>query len=188
MNAPIADHSVRVAWASDASAIAALQVEVWQARLGGSVPADLLPTDPAQLEPAWHAALTAPGDARRRVLVALERNRVVGFVLTCPSQDPDCDPGSVGELSELTLAVDERGQGHGSRLVQAAVDTLIADRFTRAVTWIDSTDDPLRAFFASSGWEADGAHRELAPDDTSSMRVKQVRLHTTIAGSTSVEP
>ena len=184
MSATTADHSVRVAWASDAPAIAAVQVRAWRERLAGTVPDDLvselLPADPADLVPAWEAALTTPGDARRRVLVALDRHRVVGFALTSPAQDPDCDPVSVGEVSEITLDAAERRQGHGSRLVQAAVDTLVADRFTRAVTWLDSTDDVLRDFLTSSGWAADGAHRELGLDDTNAASTKQVRLHTAI--------
>ena len=59
------------------------------------------------------------------------------------------------------------------------MDTLPADGFTRAVWWIDSTDDALRDFVTESGWEPDGAHRELAPRPAST--VKQVRLHTSLA-------
>ena len=76
-----------------------------------------------------------PKDARNRVLVALERNRVVGFAITSPAADPDCDPVADAELMELTVDPGERGKGHGSRLLQAAVDTMRADRFTRAVLW-----------------------------------------------------
>ena len=77
------------------------------------------------------------------MLVALERNRVVGFALTSPAVDPDCDPVADGELAEVTLDPAERAKGHGSRLLQAAVDTLAADRFTRAVTWVNAGDDAL---------------------------------------------
>lgn len=180
MNAPTADVSVRVAWADDAPAIAALQVRTWSRVYADLAPLDSLPSDPAELEPVWLAALTRPEDARNRVLVALERHRTVGFVLTSAAQDPDCDPVVVGEMSELTLDVDEHGKGHGSRLLQAAVDTLVADRFTRAVTWVASTDDALRTFLTEAGWAPDGAHRELAIDDAGSRSVKQVRLHTAI--------
>ncbi len=65
------------------------------------------------------------------MLVALERNRVLGFALTSPAGDPDCDPVADGEISEFTVDPAERGKGHGSRLLQAGVDTLLADRFTR---------------------------------------------------------
>ena len=58
------------------------------------------------------------------------------------------------------------------------VDTLRADRFTRATTWLTSTDDARREFLVGSGWAADGAHRELDLHGDGSVRVKQVRLHT----------
>jgi GNAT superfamily N-acetyltransferase len=85
---------------------------------------------------------------------------------------------SDGELAELTFDPDERGRGHGSRLLQAAVDTMRADRFTRAVTWAMANDDALRAFLTEAGWAPDTAHRELALDAEAGPRVKQVRLHT----------
>jgi ribosomal protein S18 acetylase RimI-like enzyme len=114
------------------------------------------------------------------VLVALERNRVVGFALTSPATDPDCDPVADGELTDLTVDPAERGRGHGSRLLQAAVDTLAADRFTRAVTWTTATDDALRDFLAAAGWAPDTAHRELDLDGSGATTVKQVRLHVAI--------
>lgn len=180
MSAPSADVSVRVAWADDAPAIAAVQVRAWKSDWAGTVPADRLPDDPRVLEPVWRNALVSPGDARRRVLVALERDRLVGFVLTGPATDPDCDQVVVGEMTDLTVEPGERGAGHGSRLLQAAVDTLVADRFTTAVTWVGSRDDALRTFLTDAGWDADGAHRELALDEDAATGVRQVRLHTAI--------
>ncbi len=179
-NAPTADVSVRIAWADDADAIAAVQVRAWQVLYADVVPADALPSDPGPVADAWRAALGKPADARNRVLVALERNRVTGFALTSPAGDPDADPIADGELSELTLDPPERGKGHGSRLLQAAVDTLAADRFTRAVTWVIASDDKQRRFLTDAGWAPDGAHRELDLDGTGTTTVKQVRLHTSI--------
>ena len=74
----------------------------------------------------------------------------------------------------------ERGKGHGSRLLQAVVDTLRADRFSRAVTWTIASDDALRTFLVDAGWGADSAHRELDLDGTGATTVKQVRLHTAL--------
>ncbi|WP_101524091.1 GNAT family N-acetyltransferase [Nocardioides houyundeii] len=180
MNSPTADVSVRIAWADDATAIAALQVVAWPALYDGLVPPDALPQDAEALAPVWRQALSRPADARNRVLVALERNRVVGFALTSPAGDPDCDPIADGEIAEITLHPEERRKGHGSRLLQAAVDTLVADRFTRAVTWVSARDDALRTFLVEAGWAPDGAHRELALDGAETSGLKQVRLHTAI--------
>ena len=182
---PGADVSVRVAWADDADAIAAVQVRAWPEMYAGLLPADVLPTDVEEVALQWRQALVRPTDARHRALVALERNRVVGFALTSPAGDPDCDPVADGELGELTLDPAERAKGHGSRLLQAAVDTLAADtlaadRFTRAVTWVNVGDDALRTFLTEAGWAPDTAHRELDLDGTGTTTVKQVRLHTAI--------
>ena len=176
----MSDVSVRVAWADDAEAIAALQAEAWRTSYAELLPAagELRAADFAEV---WREALAKPGDARNRALVALERNRVVGFAVTAPASDPDSDPVTDGELMEFTIAAGERGKGHGSRLLQAAVDTLAADRFTRAVTWTVASDDDLRAFLSSAGWAPDTAHRELDLDGTGTTTVKQVRLHTSIA-------
>lgn len=178
---PSADVSVRVAWAEDAAAVAALQLRAWPRMYADVLPPEAFPAGPEALEAAtrtWERSLARPTDARQRVLVALERNRVVGFALTGPATDPDCDPVADGELSELVLDPDEHRQGHGSRLLQAAVDTLRADRFTRAVTWLVASDDALRGFLDGAGWAPDGAHRELDLDGAGAVRVKQVRLHT----------
>jgi GNAT superfamily N-acetyltransferase len=178
---PSADVSVRVAWADDADAIAAVQVRAWPELYAGLLPAAAFPSDVEAVAAQWRRSLSRPADARHRVLVALERNRVVGFALTGPAADPDCDPVADGELAEVTLDPAERAKGHGSRLLQAAVDTLAADRFTRAVTWVNSGDDALRTFLADAGWAPDTAHRELDLDGTGATTVKQVRLHTAIA-------
>lgn len=177
----MSDVSVRVAWADDASAIAEVQVAAWRASYDGLLPAEVLDAlDATQLAAGWHEAMQHPPDARNRVLVALERNHVRGFCVTGPAEDPDADPVATGQLDDLTVAPEHRGNGHGSRLLQAAVDTLVADRFTLALTWLATTDDRTRSFLTGAGWAADGAHRTLDLRGDGSTTVKQIRLHTAI--------
>lgn len=178
MDSPTADVSVRVAWADDARAIAEVQVPAWREQYADLLPPAALEVD--QVAGVWHSSLSASRDARNRVLVALERNRVVGFAVTTPAADPDCDPVADGEVAELCVAPADRRHGHGSRLVQACADTLVADRFGRAVTWLNATDDAMRSFLADAGWAPDGAHRELDLRGDGEVRVKQVRLHTAL--------
>jgi GNAT superfamily N-acetyltransferase len=184
MSSPTADVSVRVAWADDAPAIAELQLRTWRDLYAGLLPDSALP-GPESVDTAtelWRESLgPSSKDARNRVLVALERNRVVGFAITTPAIDPDADPIADAELMEFTVDPTERGRGHGSRLLQAAVDTMQADRFQRAVLWALVSDDALRAFLTSAGWAPDGAHRELDLDGAGTTRVKQVRLHTALS-------
>jgi ribosomal protein S18 acetylase RimI-like enzyme len=180
VSSPTADVSVRVAWADDAAAIAALQAQAWRTTYAGVLPQAALDLDPESMARTWAEALRAPKDARNRVLVALERNRVTGFAVVGPAADPDCDPVADAELRELAVAPDDRRRGHGSRLLQAVADTLVADRFRRAVTWVLSDDDELRRFLTEAGWAPDSAHRELDLDGTGETTVKQVRLHTAL--------
>ena len=175
-----ADVSARLAWPDDASAMAQIQVEAWRRNYAELISsADLAALDPEQLAERWAMTISSPKEARMRVLVALERADVRGFTLVHPSYDPDSNQIADGEIGEFIIDPEHQREGHGSRLLQAAVDTFTADKFTRAVWWVGSTDDALRRFVSESGWEPDGAHRELAADDGST--VKQIRLHTSLA-------
>lgn len=179
---PTADVSVRVAWGDDAAAIAGVQVRAWKQEYAGLLPQEILDDlQPDDFAEAWHASLARPQDARNRVLVALERNTVRGFAVTGPAGDPDADPVAEGEVLELTVDPEHTREGHGSRLAQASAETLRADRFVRALTWLNSTDDARRAFLTEAGWATDGAHRELDLHGDGSVRVKQVRLHTDLS-------
>ena len=181
---PTADVSVRVGWADDATGIAEVQVRAWRQAYAGLLPEEVVAAmDPSDFAAAWHTSLNHPKDARNRVLVALERNTIRGFAITAPAEDPDCDPILDGEVSEFTVDPEHNRHGHGSRLLQACADTLRADRFTRAVLWLNSTDDVLRGFLAEAGWAADGAFRELDLHGDGSVTVKQVRLHTDLSES-----
>ncbi|MCW2847118.1 MAG: GCN5-related N-acetyltransferase [Marmoricola sp.] len=178
---PSADVSARIAWSEDAPAIAAVQVRAWRTSYADLLPADVLASlEPEQLAEGWRQALGKPQDARNRVLVSLERNLVTGFLVTGPASDPDCDPIKVGELADLTVDPHKRRAGHGSRLLQAGVDTLLADRFELGVTWLQAGDDALREFLTSAGWGPDGAHRTLDLVGDGTTTVKQVRLHTAL--------
>jgi GNAT superfamily N-acetyltransferase len=172
---PGPDHSVRLAWSSDAEQIVAIALREWQRHYDSTAE---LP-EPAALINQWHRIIEAPPDARIRVLVALDRTAVRGAALIHPCHDSDADQVADAEIGEFLVASEHARLGHGSRLLQACVDTARADRFTRLVWWLHSTDDATRAFATSAGWGPDGAFRELADDEGHT--IKQVRLHTSIA-------
>ena len=179
MSSPVADVSVRIGWTEDAAAIGAVQVAAWRQAYAGLLPADVLTElDPAAFADRWRESMARPADARQRVLVALERAGVAGFAATAPADDPDADPVAVGEIAELAVHPDATKRGHGSRLLQACVDTLRGDRFRTGVFWLASTDDACRAFLTAAGWAPDGAHRELDLYGDGTVAVRQVRLHT----------
>lgn len=183
MPRPTADVSVRIGWEDDAPAIADVQVQTWRRAYADLLPAEVLDQlDADAFAERWRDSLARPKDARHRVLVALDRATVTGFAATAPASDPDSDPVSDGEIAELAVRPDATGRGHGSRLLQACVDTLRADRFATSVMWLASTDDECRRFLTSAGWAADGAHRELDLYGDGTVAVRQVRLHTDLTG------
>ncbi|WP_026927977.1 GNAT family N-acetyltransferase [Granulicoccus phenolivorans] len=178
---PTPEGFVRLALPGEAAAIAEIQRRSWA---GDADTGDLvaeLAVD--QLVRMWQTAILRPPLATFRVLVAVERTpgreRVTGFAALSPSSDPDSHEADDAEVEEFVIDPERRGHGHGSRLMQAVVDTLRADRFTRATWWIRATDDRLRTFLTGAGWDADGAHREVGTDD-GSIRIKQIRMHTGI--------
>lgn len=175
-----ADVSARLAWPTDAAAIAQVQIAAWRQDYADLLPAKVLQDlKVADFTNSWRATLERPQDARMRVLVALERATVRGFALVHPSKDPDTDEIVDAEVAEFVVDPLHRRVGHASRLLQASVDTVVADKFTQGLWWVGATNDVLREFVISTGWAADGAHREL--ESEAGTTVKQIRLHTTLA-------
>lgn len=176
---PHAD-SVRLALPAESWDIARVQRRAWGETDDPIALAMLSSIDLEGMAEVWHRAITRPPEARCRVLVAVAEGRVVGLATTLASQDPDADGSVDGAIDEFIVDPAARGHGHGSRLVNACVDTLRADGFNRARHWLRAGDDVRRKFLTDSGWAPDGAHREIGSDDET-IRVKQIRLHTAIA-------
>lgn len=179
------DQSVRVAWVADAPALGRVQARAWRSDFDGLLPREALDElDPEALAATWADALRRPPTAQHRVLVALDRNTVVGFAATGPAEDPDAHPGRDAEMTLLVIDPDHQRQGHGSRLLAAVVDTARADGFSRLTTWVLAQDDAVRSLLISAGWAPDGAHREMVTEQTSDDEdvpvARQVRLHTSV--------
>jgi ribosomal protein S18 acetylase RimI-like enzyme len=182
---------VRPARAGDAEPLARVQVASWLSTFAGIVPADLLAEltgseAEAVFRDRWREAITNPPTSRHYVLTAVTEGpprSVVGFVSAGPATDADRWPGTDGEVYELRVLPELSelsglsGQGHGSRLLHAAADTLAQDGFHTLCMWVLEADTALRGFLESSGWAADGARGEL--DVGTSVPV--IRLHTTIS-------
>jgi ribosomal protein S18 acetylase RimI-like enzyme len=177
---PIAD-SVRLAWPAEAASIAELQRRSWATQW----PADLAELMLAsvsltEMTDSWRSAIERPPQAAFRVLAATDGTRLVGFATTLPSPDEDADPSMDGAIDQFVVDPAAQHRGHGSRLLNACADTLRVDGFGRASCWVNANDEALRRFLTAAGWAADGATREIGPDDES-VRLKQVRLHTDLA-------
>ncbi|MCZ3390218.1 MAG: GNAT family N-acetyltransferase [Actinomycetia bacterium] len=184
----MADVFVRAARLIDAGGFAAVQRRSW---LAADTELRLPPPpDIDVMQRSWERAVMAPPSERHHTWVALESSAgaeiVVGAAALAPASDPDLDPTSCIELLVFTVDPAHRGQGHGSRLLTAALQTATAAGEREAVVWLAGGDDLLRRFLESAGWAADGAHRTLATDsdDEDAARLRQVRLGTVLASDT----
>lgn len=176
---PQADASVRTARPNDAPAVGLVQAYVWQAEY-----ADLL--DPDTLEAltgprfgaVWRQSLEKPPSPRHRLLVACAGPQVVGYVALGPTQDePGLPPGTTGIILDGGVHPEGRRGGHGSRLLNAAVDTLRAgdDSLEAITTWVLADAQATRAFLQTAGFEPDGAWRDRVVSDDG-RTAREVRL------------
>lgn len=185
MTTPVPDAAVRTAGEADAEEIARVQYASWEA--------DLLPLltaraaegiDPGAIAAAWRSSLAAPPSVRHRALIATEAGRTVGAVALAPT-DPADGPAIdavpehpaetvVADLVMLSVEPAARRRGHGSRLLNAAVDTARANSFEEIQAWVPSADEATVTFLETAGLHRDGARRaRLIEADTT---VEEVRL------------
>jgi GNAT superfamily N-acetyltransferase len=174
-----ADTSVRPAQPQDAEEIARIQVVTWRTAYRSALPAAVLDEWDAEAATAsWRSAIASPPTPGHGVLVALERNTVVGFAAFGPAE---LTPGEVadpaGPTAELsTLLVEPRWgrRGHGSRLLAAVSDVVRAGGAARLQVWLLETDRVSQGFYESAGWGPDGWARTL---DTGGDPLREIRWH-----------
>jgi GNAT superfamily N-acetyltransferase len=175
-----AEVSVRPARPDDAEDIARVQAIAWRAAYRSLLPAAVLDDwDEAVAADAWRAAITAPPTPAHGVLVALERDLVVGFTAYGPAEltgDERPDPaGPTTEVAPLLVEPRWGRRGHGSRLLAAVADLARANGTARLQVWLPEADTVSARFFESAGWAADGWARTL---DTGGEPLREVRWHT----------
>lgn len=168
---PLADASVRTARVTDAPAVGLVQALVWQEAFAGVLPAEALEQfEGPAFAAAWRRSLEDPPSPVHRLLVACAGAQVVGFAAIAPTAE-----SGVGELLVLGVHPDARRAGHGSRLLNAAADTLRAHDRTELHAWVPAADEPTRAFLSASGLGPDGAWRDRVVDPEGAT-LREVRL------------
>jgi GNAT superfamily N-acetyltransferase len=177
------ESGVRLARTSDVDGIADVNVRSWRHRFTGILPDPVLAAlDARDLAMVWASGILNPPTPGHRLLVAVEGPDVVGYAAIGPSQDPDAQPHSV-ELLALEVDPGREREGHGSRLVAAAVDHARAASADTVLVWCLLADEPRRAYLQSAGWGPDSAYRDLSVgwDDAGEEQVvREVRLVTGI--------
>ncbi len=183
--AAIADTFVRAARGSDADALADLQLGCWREAYADVLPPQALAAvtaDRPGVAERWRASVEEPPGPRYHVLVAVAGAAVVGSAALAPAEESaDLNPAVVGEVLVLQVDLAHRRDGHGSRLLAAAIDHLRADGFVAAVSWLDRDDAATAELLGSTGWAPDGTTRTLDLDGDGTVVVHQVRWHTDLS-------
>jgi len=152
-----------------------VQASVWRAAYGNILPQEIVDQfDPASFARVWRDSLKTPPSSRHVLLVGCAGDQVVGFVAVGPNNDRDATEAS-GEVLALGVHPDARRQGHGSRLLNAAVDTLRGKGFQSMALWLLAQDEEMRAFLTTAGLNPDGAYRDRVIDDAGTL-AREVRL------------
>lgn len=145
--------TVRRATLADAGAIADVQVASWHWAYRGALPeATLAALDPAELSVWWRSVL---GDPERIVLVATERDDVLGFAHAASTDDDDRNEGT-GQLYALYLIRRAAGAGIGRILLERATDAMRTAGFVAATLWVLESNERARRFYERAGWSWDG--------------------------------
>lgn len=178
-----AEVHVRPALPEEAEDIARVQALAWRTAYRELLPAEMLDGwDETAAADSWRAAVTSPPTPGHRVLVALERTTVVGFVAYGPAELSEEEPASPdGPTNEvLALLVEPRWgrRGHGSRLLAAVADISRDTGAARLQMWVPEADRVTTRFLESAGWERDGWARTL---DTGGTPLREIRWQTLVA-------
>ncbi|MCV2488442.1 GNAT family N-acetyltransferase [Geodermatophilus sp. YIM 151500] len=184
-----AEVSVRPARPDDAAAIARVQELTWRTAYRDLLPAAVLDSwEATAAEATWRAAVVSPPTPGHGVLVALERQTVVGFAAYGPAELGAGErPSAEGPTTEVAaLLVEPRWgrRGHGSRLLAAVSDLAAATGAGRLQMWLPEQDAVSAGFLESAGWDRDGWARTL---DTGDVPLREVRWHTVLGSGSAVE-
>lgn len=173
---------MRTARTEDLPAIGAVQAQVWRDAFGELVePQTLAEFTPDAFEAAWRTSLPAPPSPVHRLLVATELDDVVGFVAVGPTEET-----GDGEILAGGVSPERRGHGHGSRLLNAAMDTLAANDIHHVRVRVVERNTPLVRFLAVAGFVASGGYADRVVTSTGDT-VREIELHTDSSASAEQE-
>lgn len=165
----------RDATASDAAALARIDVAAWQAGYRGLMPDDFLAgLDEERSTARWQWAFAKKPPL---VLVVEHDGEVVGACRYGESRDADAAP-CTGEVMALNVHPAAWRRGVGTELLQAVLERLRLLRFTAATLWVLDENSRARAFYEAAGFSKEGAER--TETDLIGSPLHEVRYRTTL--------
>lgn len=171
---------MRPARPADAGDVARVQAVAWRTAYRSLLPPAVLDEwDEDAAAQTWAAAIGTPPTPGHGVLVAIERDQVVGFAAFGPAEltaeEGGHPAGPTTEVAPLLVEPRWGRRGHGSRLLAAVADLARATGAARLQIWFPEEDRASARFFESAGWAPDGWARTL---DTGGVPLRELRWHT----------
>ncbi|QSB04316.1 GNAT family N-acetyltransferase [Natronoglycomyces albus] len=195
---------VRAARTTDAATIAQLHWDVLHGPYRRLIPSEVMENlDHEWMVNRWREAIESPPDHYSRVYVAVDKTSSPAAIARTGQSDLQQDGASLGEtvvgfaavtlpepdsgvpnfqqsafIEPIIVAEGHRRQGHGSRLLAAAVDHWREGKIRYAYALVLAGDSDTENFLAGSGWAPEGTeYRHTSP----AANVVQRRWHTDIS-------
>jgi ribosomal protein S18 acetylase RimI-like enzyme len=171
---PMPDHSrheIRPATLKDARAVAEVHVAAWRAAYEGLLSAAAsMATSLDKRLAFWREAIDL---AEPQVLVAIDADRVVGFVAFDRSRDKGTPP-TTGEIWAMGVEPSRWSSGLGLALWDAARDALIEEGCTKVTLWVPLRNERALRFFELAGFKREMSTAQTV--DLGGVRVEEIRL------------
>ncbi|MGH2377474.1 MAG: GNAT family N-acetyltransferase [Candidatus Limnocylindria bacterium] len=148
--------TIRDARLEDVPGIVDVHIRTWQVAYLGQLPDELLAAQEARRADRteiWDRAIRNAADDHRRILVAEEDGRVVGFASAGPARD---EGEAIGEIYAIYLDPGSWGSGIGRELLARSTEWLAGGGFDEAILWVLGSNARARRFYETAGWHTDG--------------------------------
>jgi GNAT superfamily N-acetyltransferase len=148
--------AIRDARPEDVPGIVDVHIRTWQVAYAGQLPGELLAAQEdrrADRTRIWSESIQNAERDRRRILVAHDGGKVLGFASAGPARG---EAEHVGEIYAIYLDPSSWGRGIGRELFKSANDWLSGEGYREAMLWVLASNDRARRFYEAAGWTADG--------------------------------
>ena len=140
----------------DAYDIVRINAAAWRRAYVGMVPDDVLAAIDVDRRAQRHRQRMAE-EQTHETLVAVDGERIVGYVYFGPYRDGEALDLSIGEVGAIYVDPDTWGTGAGRLLMEGALERLAGFGYPEVRLWVLEANDAARGFYAHLGFQPDGA-------------------------------
>jgi ribosomal protein S18 acetylase RimI-like enzyme len=160
--------TVRTGVPDDAYDIVRINAAGWRRAYVGIVPDDVLAAIDVDRRAERHRRLMTDNRTHES-LVAVDGERIIGYVHFGPYRDGESLDHSVGEIAAIYVDPESWGTGAGRLLMEAALGRLAVHGYAEVRLWVLEANHGARGFYAHLGFQSDGTRATFPvrrPDGT----------------------